>query len=124
METRTLPFHVYKAIFLSKSSVCNTSNEIMIRLLRPICTCSAYIVTLLQVSIIILKTVEVVEKYLYYVYKAKFLGKSRVCNFSNKNLIQTSVTFVHMVSLYSHFAASFYHYLENCRRSREDTYPT
>ena len=48
-ETQTLLCHVYKAI-LSKSKVCNSSNKKLIRFLRLLYTCPAYILTLLQVS--------------------------------------------------------------------------
>ena len=49
-ETGTLLYNVYKAIFLSKSRVCNSSNTYVIRVLWPLYTCLAYILTLLQVS--------------------------------------------------------------------------
>ena len=50
-------------------------------------------------QIIILKTEEAKEK-------AKFLSNSRVWSSNNKIFDQSSVTFIHMPSLYSYFAAS------------------
>ena len=49
-ETRTLLCHEYKATFQSKSRVCNSSNKKLIRVPWPLCTCPAYILTLLQDS--------------------------------------------------------------------------
>ena len=36
--------------FLSKSRVCNSTNNNSIKVLWPLCTCSAYILTMVQVS--------------------------------------------------------------------------
>ena len=49
-ETRPLLCHVHKAIFLSKSRVCSSSDKSLIRVLWSLRTCPAYILTLLQVS--------------------------------------------------------------------------
>ena len=70
--------------FLSKSRVCNSSNENLIRVLWSLCICPAYILTLLQVKTIILKTVD--TALLCHVYEAN--SKFRVHNSSNKNLIR------------------------------------
>ena len=57
-ETRILPCHVYKTNFLSKSRVCNSYNNNLIRILWPLCTCSVDLLTMMQISNITLKTVE------------------------------------------------------------------
>ena len=85
--------HVYEAKFLSKSRVCNSSNKIFIRVLWPLCTCPAYILTFLQVSNHYLENCWR-SKYgnmkptSPYVQASIFLSKSRVCNSSNKSLIK------------------------------------
>ena len=50
-ETWSLLCHVYKTNFLSKSRVCNSNNNNSIRILWPLCTCSVYILIIVQVSI-------------------------------------------------------------------------
>ena len=106
VETQTLLCHVYKAKFLSKSKLCNSSNKNLIRILYPSCTCPFSLCCKFQ--IIILKTKEVAKTrtLLFHEYKAEFLRKFRGCYSSNKNLI-SFMTFMHMPSLYSYFTANF-----------------
>ena len=42
--------HMYKAKFLSKSRICNSNNKNLIRIMWPLGSCQAYILTLLQDS--------------------------------------------------------------------------
>ena len=91
---------MYKAKILSKPRVCNSSNKTLIRVLWPLCTCPAYILTLLQISNYYLENCRLLRHEPYYV----IFIKSRVCNSSNKKLIRSSVTFMNMPILYSYFA--------------------
>ena len=86
METRTLLCHVYKAIFLSKSQACNSSNKTLIRVLWPFCTCPAYILTLLKVSNHYHENCRSCRDtaLLGHTYVANLLNISRLCNSSNK----------------------------------------
>ena len=45
-----LPIWLFMPKFLSKSRVCNSSNNNLIGVLWPLCTCPVYILTLLQIS--------------------------------------------------------------------------
>ena len=44
--------------FLIKSRACNSTNNNSIRVLLPLCTCSVYTLTVVDVQIITLETVE------------------------------------------------------------------
>ena len=103
-KPRNLLCHVYKAKFLSKSRVGNSSNETLIRVFLPLCTHPAYILRCCKFRIIIFKTEEVAEirTLLCHVYKTYFLSKSRVYNPSTDKLI-SSVTFMHMLCLHAYY---------------------
>ena len=64
--------------FFNESRVCNSSNKNLIIVLSLSCSCSAYYLTLLQISNHYLETVEAAETQtlLPQMYKAKFLSKS------------------------------------------------
>ena len=49
-ETRTIICHVYKATFLCKSRVYNSTINDLITVLWPLCTCSVYMLTMVQSS--------------------------------------------------------------------------
>ena len=83
--------NVYEAVFLSKSRVCNSSNKTFIRVLWPLCICTAYILTLLQVSNHYLENCREIaetQTLLCHVYKTNFQSKTRVSNSTNNNLIR------------------------------------
>ena len=92
------------AKYLSKSRVCNSSNKCLIRVLWPLCTCQAHILTLLQVSN------HYSENYmrscgdmnpLWCVYMAIFLCKSReVCNSSIKNWSEFCDLYAHVQPIF------------------------
>ena len=100
----------------------------MIRILWPLCTCPAYILTLLQVSNHYLENYRSwadTNLTMPIVYKTNFLSKSRACNSDNNNLIikvlwplcTCSVYILIMVQVSNH-------YLVNCRRSCRGTNST
>ena len=103
--------------FLSKSNVCNFSNENLTRVLWPSCTCSAYIFILLQVSNQSLENCRNCwdTALLRHAYEAKFLSKSRVWNSSNINLIRVLWPLCTCPIYILTLLQVSNHYLENCR---------
>ena len=84
-ETWSLLCNVYKAIFVSKSRVCNSSNKIWSEFYDLYAHAQPIFLHCCQFQIIILTTVECAETQtlLCHMYKAIFVSKSRVCNSSN-----------------------------------------
>ena len=75
---------------LSKSRVCNSTNENLMRVLWPLCPCPACILTLLQVSNHYLENCKNCwdPNPTCHVYEARFISKSWVCNASNRKMIR------------------------------------
>ena len=114
-ETRTLICHVYKTNFLSKSRVYDSNNNYSIRGLWPSCTCSVYILTIVQV----------LNHYLepWILYQTNFPSKSRVCKSTNNNLIRVLWPFCTCSVIILTTMEVLNHYLGKCRRSCGDTNP-